>query len=260
MAALAEAARTTRTGWRTRSPALPSRPCCSIHSAAKRAVSRRRRYVLVARQIRRAGRQGTRQKGTTTRSACDTGVRGPTDRRGARAALARHRPRTRHDQGSGSQDRRRRADRQHRAGTPRRTPGLPLTNSGCSDRARIRLEQGQPAIAEHIRRRLLAKAIEQANVKLKKAGSESIPSLTPHGLRRTFASLLFAIGEPAPYVMAMLGHTTANLTLAVYARQMNRRDGEPERLKALVEGAVWAEEKAETQEATEDKEKQSSNA
>jgi hypothetical protein len=60
--------------------------------------------------------------------------------------------------------------------------------------------------------------------------------------------------------MAMLGHTTANLTLAVYARQMNRRDGEPERLKALVEGAVWAEEKAETQEATEDKEKQSSNA
>ena len=29
---------------------------------------------------------------------------------------------------------------------------------------------------------------------------------------------------------------TANLTLALYARTMERRDGEPERLKALVEG------------------------
>jgi integrase len=30
--------------------------------------------------------------------------------------------------------------------------------------------------------------------------------LTPHSLRRTFASLLFAIGEPPPYVMAQMGH------------------------------------------------------
>jgi len=37
-----------------------------------------------------------------------------------------------------------------------------------------------------------------------------------------------------------LGHTTPNLTLAIYAREMDRRDGEPERLKALVEGVFWA--------------------
>ena len=65
--------------------------------------------------------------------------------------------------------------------------------------------------------------------------------LTPHSLRRTFASLLFAIGETPPYVMAQMGHTTPNLTLAIYARQMDRRDGEPERLKALVAGRAWAE-------------------
>jgi hypothetical protein len=64
--------------------------------------------------------------------------------------------------------------------------------------------------------------------------------LTPHSLRRTFASLLFAIGETPPYVMAQMGHTTPALTLAIYARQMDRRDGEPERLKALVEGRGWA--------------------
>jgi hypothetical protein len=40
--------------------------------------------------------------------------------------------------------------------------------------------------------------------------------------------------------MAQMGHTTPNLTLAMYARQMDRRDGEPERLKALVEGLQWA--------------------
>jgi integrase len=54
--------------------------------------------------------------------------------------------------------------------------------------------------------------------------------LTPHSLRRTFASLLFALDETPPYVMEQMGHTTPNLTLAIYPRQMDRRDGEPERL------------------------------
>jgi hypothetical protein len=36
--------------------------------------------------------------------------------------------------------------------------------------------------------------------------------------------------------MAAMGHTTPAMTLAAYAREMQRRDGEPERLKALVEG------------------------
>jgi hypothetical protein len=36
--------------------------------------------------------------------------------------------------------------------------------------------------------------------------------------------------------MAQMGHTTPNLTLAIYAKVMDRRDGEPERLRALVRG------------------------
>jgi hypothetical protein len=40
--------------------------------------------------------------------------------------------------------------------------------------------------------------------------------------------------------MRQMGHTTPNLTLAIYAREMDRRDGESERPKALVEGAEWA--------------------
>jgi hypothetical protein len=38
--------------------------------------------------------------------------------------------------------------------------------------------------------------------------------------------------------MAQMGHTSPNLTLAIYARQMDRRDGERDRLLALVEARV----------------------
>ena len=87
---------------------------------------------------------------------------------------------------------------------------------------------------------MLAKAVEHANAQLAEDEIEPLPEgLTPHSLRRTFASLLFAIGETPPYVMAQMGHTTPNLTLAIYARQMDRRDGESTRLLALVEGRVW---------------------
>jgi integrase len=93
--------------------------------------------------------------------------------------------------------------------------------------------------ATNVRRRVLAQAVEQANRQLTKDQVEPLPEhLTPHSLRRTFASLLFAIGETPPYVMAQMGHTTPNLTLTIYARQMDRRDGESERLKALVQGCT----------------------
>lgn len=91
--------------------------------------------------------------------------------------------------------------------------------------------------ATNVRRRILDKAVTHANAMLAEDGFEPPPGgLTPHSLRRTFASLLFALGETPPYVMAQMGHTTPNLTLAIYARQMDRRDGKPERLKRLAAG------------------------
>jgi integrase len=104
----------------------------------------------------------------------------------------------------------------------------------------FRTTTGNALGATNIRRRVLEKAVTLANTQLAANRFEPLPEgLTPHSLRRTFASLLFAIGEPPPYVMAQMGHTTPNLTLAIYARQMDRRDGEPERLKGLVEGHGW---------------------
>jgi integrase len=89
----------------------------------------------------------------------------------------------------------------------------------------------------NIRLRLLAPAIEKANERLAKAKLEPLlEGLTPHSLRRTFASVLFAIGEPPQSVVGQLGHSDPTLTLRYYAREMSRRDGEPDRLKALVQG------------------------
>ena len=93
--------------------------------------------------------------------------------------------------------------------------------------------QGKQQNPSNIRARVIAKAVERANERLEDG---ELPRLTPHGLRRTFASLLYAIGETSPVVMAELGHTDPELALSIYAHAMRRDDGENERLRALVDG------------------------
>jgi integrase len=98
-------------------------------------------------------------------------------------------------------------------------------------------EQHSPS---NIRNRVLTPVVTNANAKLAKRGAPHMPAdLTPHGLRRTFASLLVALGRDPAVFMDQMGHTTANLTLSVYAKAMAWRDGERERLRALVEGTSW---------------------
>ncbi len=95
--------------------------------------------------------------------------------------------------------------------------------------------------ATNVRRRVLAPAVKRASERLEAEGIEPLPgSLTPHSLRRTFASVLIALGEDPAYVIEQLGHTDPRLTLRLYAKAMGRRDGERERLRALVEGYEWA--------------------
>jgi integrase len=92
----------------------------------------------------------------------------------------------------------------------------------------------------NLRSRVLAKAIERANKRL----DLPLPAgLTPHSLRRTFASLLYALGASPPEVMAEMGHTDPKLALSIYAQAMRRDEGERDRLRALVRvliGHQWA--------------------
>ena len=47
-------------------------------------------------------------------------------------------------------------------------------------------------------------------------------TVTPHTLRRTFASLCFFAGRDLRWVMGQLGHDDPRMTLAVYAQCMKR--------------------------------------
>lgn len=92
----------------------------------------------------------------------------------------------------------------------------------------------------NVRTRTLARSIELANARLERDGLAQLPErITPHSLRRTFASLLFALGRTAPDVMEQLGHTDPKLTLRVYARAMRRDVDDAAALRSLA-GLEWA--------------------
>jgi integrase len=100
---------------------------------------------------------------------------------------------------------------------------------------------GKQIGASNLRRRVLAPAINLANARLTEGGESPLPGgLTPHSLRRTFASVLYALGSTPPVVMAEMGHTGPQMALAIYAHAMAREEGQLEALRALVNGADWA--------------------
>ncbi|MGA8365155.1 MAG: hypothetical protein WB709_11635 [Solirubrobacteraceae bacterium] len=62
--------------------------------------------------------------------------------------------------------------------------------------------------------------------------------LTPHSLRRTFCSLLYALGEDPGVVMDEMGHADPGLALRVYRQAMRRGEEEKAKLSAVVDGAL----------------------
>ena len=73
-------------------------------------------------------------------------------------------------------------------------------------------------------RRLFEPAIEKANKRLAELGIEQIGKVTPHGLRRTYASLRCAAGDDPAFTSAQLGHEDAGFTLRVYTHAVKRRE------------------------------------
>lgn len=63
--------------------------------------------------------------------------------------------------------------------------------------------------------------------------------ITPHSLRRTFASVLYAVGEDPGVIMDEMGHTDPALALRIYRQSMRRDEDEKAKLKALIEGRKW---------------------
>jgi integrase len=98
-------------------------------------------------------------------------------------------------------------------------------------------ERGGRVSESNVRQRTLAPAVERANETLVLQDRDPIPDgVTPHSLRRTFATLLVALGRDPAVVMRQMGHSTPHFTLGVYAGAMDWSEGERERLRALVQG------------------------
>ncbi len=90
---------------------------------------------------------------------------------------------------------------------------------------------------DNFRSRVLKKAIARADENLAKQNLAPLPKqLTPHSLRRTFVSILYALGEDPGTVMDEVGHTHPSLALRVYRQAMRRGAHEKTQLRNLVDG------------------------
>jgi integrase len=96
---------------------------------------------------------------------------------------------------------------------------------------------GKPGAVVDGKRTGAAGAVGCAAKQLEAAGLPPLPAkLTPHSLRRTFCSLLYALGEDPGVVMDEMGHTDPALALRVYRQAMRRGEDEKAQMRALVEG------------------------
>jgi integrase len=100
----------------------------------------------------------------------------------------------------------------------------------------------RPLDRQRVRQRIFLPAIEQANERLEELGIEPIGRATPHGLRKTYASLRFACGDDPVWVAQQLGHSDPRFSIKVYARSVKRRERlTGETLKAFEKALSWAE-------------------
>jgi Phage integrase family len=100
---------------------------------------------------------------------------------------------------------------------------------------------GEKLGATNVRKRVLAPAVDKANMSLADEDVEPLPEgLTPHSLRRTYASVLVALKEDPARVMRQMGHTSPEMMLGVYAQAMDWGEGAADRLRDLVNGADLA--------------------
>ena len=91
---------------------------------------------------------------------------------------------------------------------------------------------------DNIRSRIVSPAHAQANELLAARETLSIERLTPHTLRRTFASILAECGVSPRRAMYLLGHTDPKLTMSVYQQVLDMSQGAAERLERILGGEL----------------------
>lgn len=98
----------------------------------------------------------------------------------------------------------------------------------------FRTRNGTRQHSDNVRSRVLARVRSRANELLAERGEESIEHLTPHTLRRTFASVLAELGVPPRRAMYLLGHTDPTFTMRVYQQVLDMGGAVPKQLERLI--------------------------
>jgi len=117
------------------------------------------------------------------------------------------------------------------------------------DRYVFATSTGRRQSTDNLRTRVVGAAAKLASEDLVARGRPPLPEavladgtvrrISPHSLRRTFASVLYALGEDPGVVMDEMGHTDPGLALRIYRQAMRRDDDEKAALRALVNGEDW---------------------
>ena len=120
-------------------------------------------------------------------------------------------------------------------------PAKAASQRAAADDQVFMTSSGKPRSRHNLRQDVVDAVVAHANRLVDERGLRPLPlGISPHKLRHTFPSILVAIGKDPTYVMQQLGHTDPAFTLRVYSHMMRRSAEERERLRALVEGRVWA--------------------
>jgi integrase len=109
----------------------------------------------------------------------------------------------------------------------RHARGLP---HGASDHF-FGTSTGKRRDPDRFRDRILARAVERASSNRAAAGMPPLPEITPHSLRRTWATFAAMIGRDPKWIAAQIGHVSPAFTFSVYQQVATRR--------YVDEQAVW---------------------
>ena len=101
----------------------------------------------------------------------------------------------------------------------RRARGLPLEPSDHF----FGTSTGNRRDPDRFRDRILARAVERASTNRTDAGLPPLPEITPHSLRRTWATFAAMIGRDPKWIAAQIGHVSPAFTFSVYQQVATRR-------------------------------------
>jgi integrase len=97
---------------------------------------------------------------------------------------------------------------------------------------------GTPQTPTNIAHRVLGPTIALASELVRQRGQTPMPTVTPHPLRRTFASILAECNVSPRRAMYLLGHTDPKLTLSIYQQVLDMSGDAVDVLERILGGSL----------------------